>query len=235
MGISKVAAILAAPALASALSVLPVEVAGAQAPSTAVVLPASGTTLSGISQVLDATASSGVTQVKYEITGGTLDHSVIATATPTMYGWIAIWNTTGVANGTYTLQSAAFSNGASGTSSPVTITVNNPTPSTNVIIPTNGATMDTTKGVVFDAAASPGVTSVSFVSTVNGITETNAAAPTIYGWIYVVSTPSQPCSGCIPYSFPITIRSVASYGGGVSGTSQPVNATLVLYLPSDLA
>ena len=51
-----------------------------------------------------------MTQVKYEITGGTLNDSVIATATPTIYGWIALWNTTGVANGTYTLQSVASLN-----------------------------------------------------------------------------------------------------------------------------
>jgi hypothetical protein len=234
MGVSRVVVVSATLTLATAMSVLPVEVAAAQAPSTTVVIPASGGTLSGISQVLDAAASPGVTQVKYEITGGTLNDSVIATATPTIYGWLALWNTTGVANGTYTLQSVASSNGVSGTSSPVTITVNNPTPSTSVIIPASGATMDTTKGVVWDAVASPGVTSVSYVSTANGITETNTATPTIYGWVYILSTPSQPCSGCIPYSLPISIESVASYSGGVSGTSQPVNATLVLYLPSDL-
>jgi hypothetical protein len=234
MGVSRVAVVSAALTLATAMSVLPAEVAAAQAPSTTVVIPASGSALSGISQVLDAAASPGVTQVKYEITGGTLNDSVIATATPTIYGWIALWNTTGVANGTYTLQSVASLNGVSGTSSPVTITVNNPAPSTSVIIPASGATMDTTKGVVWDAVASPGVTSVSFVSTANGITETNTATPTIYGWVYRVSTASQPCNGCIPYSFPISIQSVASYSGGVSGTSQPVNATLVLYLPSDL-
>ena len=235
MGAWRLAVISAALTLATAMSVLPAEVAGAQGPSTSVVIPVTGATLSGISQVLDAAASPGVTQVEYEITGETLNNAVVATATPTIYGWIALWNTTGVANGTYALQSVASSSGVSGTSSPVTITVNNPTPSTNVVIPASGATMDTTKGVVWDAAASPGATSVSFVSTANGFTATNAATPTIYGWLYRVSTPSQPCSGCIPYYIPISIESVASYSGGVSATSQPVNATIILYLPSDIA
>ena len=77
--------------------------------------------------MLDAVASSGVTKVQYEITGGTLNDSVIATATPTIYGWIALWNTTAVANGTYTLQSvAAYSDGVTGTSPGVTVTVANP-------------------------------------------------------------------------------------------------------------
>jgi hypothetical protein len=223
--------------LAAAVTVLPVGVAGAQPPSTSVIIPSNNATISGTSQVLDALASSAVSQgrVQFELTGGTLTDSVIATAMPTIYGWIALWNTTTVGNGTYTLRSVASSSGAGGTSAPVAITVNNPPPSTSVIIPASGATMDTTKGVVWDAVASPGVTSVSFVSTANGVTQTNAATPTIYGWLYIVSTPFQPCSGCIPFNIPISIQSVASYSGGVSGTSQPVAATIVLYLPNDIS
>ena len=90
---------------------------GARVPSTSVVIPVTGAALSGRSQVLDAAASPGVTQVEYEITGETLNNAVVATATPTIYGWIALWNTTGVANGTYALQSVASSSGVSGTSS----------------------------------------------------------------------------------------------------------------------
>jgi hypothetical protein len=83
--------------------------------------------LSG-NQYLDAFASGGVTQVQYELSGGSLSQpEVIATATrPTIYGWLAGWNTTTVANGTYTLQSVAYyASGASGTSTGTTITVNN--------------------------------------------------------------------------------------------------------------
>ena len=68
-----------------------------------------------------------MTQVQYELTGGTLNHAVIATATPTIYGWTASWNTTTVPNGTYTLQSVASYGGeVSGTSPGITITVANP-------------------------------------------------------------------------------------------------------------
>jgi hypothetical protein len=69
-----------------------------------------------------------VTQVIYELSGGSanLSDDVIATATPTIYGWLAAWNTTGVTNGTYTLQSvASYPNGVSTTSAPITITVSN--------------------------------------------------------------------------------------------------------------
>ena len=235
--ISKVAVVSGALLLAAAVTVLPVEVAGAQTPSTFVGIPSNNATVSGTSQILDAGASSGVTQVQYEISGGTLTDSVIATATPTIYGWLAKWNTTGVANGTYNLQSVATANGVSGTSASVTIMVNNPPPSTEVIIPANGATLDNAKGWVIDALASAGVTSVSIVATPTsgGLTPaTYTATPTIYGWI--VQAPAfPPCGGCIPYYIPITIQSVASFSGGVTGTSAPITATNVIYLPNDIA
>jgi hypothetical protein len=94
-------------------------------PVTNVVLPSNGATLSG-NQYLDATASGGVTKVEFHLTGGTLNNALIATAVPTYYGWLTSWNTTTVANGTYTLQSVAYyASGASGTSTGTTIMVNN--------------------------------------------------------------------------------------------------------------
>ena len=55
------------------------------------------------------------------------DHSkLIAGGRPTLYGWIAKWNTTGVANGTYSLQSVAYdAAGASSLSTGIMITVKN--------------------------------------------------------------------------------------------------------------
>ena len=69
-----------------------------------------------------------MTQVIYAVSGGpaNLSGDVIATGTPTLYGWLAAWNTTGVADGTYSLQTvASYGGGVSGTSSPITITVAN--------------------------------------------------------------------------------------------------------------
>lgn len=67
-----------------------------------------------------------MTKVQYELSGGGLTDSVIATATPTIFGWLAAWNTTTVPNGTYTLQSvASYTGGVSGASPGVTITVTN--------------------------------------------------------------------------------------------------------------
>jgi hypothetical protein len=96
-------------------------------PTTSVLVPSSGATLSG-SQWLDASASGkvAVNKVEFHLTGGTLNDVVVATGTPTYYGWLAGWNTATVANGTYTLQSVATdASGNVGSSTPITITVSN--------------------------------------------------------------------------------------------------------------
>lgn len=236
MGIPRIAVITGASAVVAAMSVLPVQVsASSQPPSTTVTIPTNNSIVSGTSNLLDAAASSGASQVRYEITGGSLADSVIATGTPTYYGWLALWNTTMVANGSYSLQSvASYAGGVTVTSSAVNINVDNAPPNTGVLIPANGATMDTTNKVAWDAAASPGVTAVSFVATPTApgfLPETIPATPTIYGWIATLSTGGPACSGCESVPVPLSIQSVASYSGGVSGTSQPVNATLIIHVP----
>ena len=159
---SRVFLVAAALALATAMSVLPTQVASAQPPSTAVVVPATGATVSSTQVVLDATASAGVTQVKFELTGGTLNDWVIATATPTIYGWAALWNSTTVVSGTYTLQSVATSEGSSTTSTGISITVENGAPTMSFVLPPpSGGTVSGTQ-LVFDAVGPAGVTSGVF-------------------------------------------------------------------------
>jgi hypothetical protein len=197
-------------------------------PTTSVLIPAGGATMR-TSQVLDASASANVTSVVFELTGGSYNDTTIATANLTLVGWLAQWDTLSVPIGNYTLQSvASYANGVSTASAPVAITVV-PPPST-VLLPANGATLDTANNVVFDAVASPGVTQVSFQTTANGFTETFTATPTIYGWIYVLPG-GPPPSGYVALSFPISIESVASDPDGIVGTSAPVNGTIIVYVP----
>jgi hypothetical protein len=67
-----------------------------------------------------------VTQVQYELSGGTLNHKVIATGTPTTVGWLTGWDSTTVPDGVYSLQSVATYGGeVSGTSAPIILTVSN--------------------------------------------------------------------------------------------------------------
>jgi YVTN family beta-propeller protein len=206
-------------ALAAVASYLPSQVANALPPSTTVIIPSNNATVSGASQVLDATASSGVTQVQFEITGGTLTNSVIVTARSTIYGWIAQWNTTTVANGTYTLQSVgSYSGGANKVfSSPITLNVNNPPPSTLVELPANGATLSGAQSL--DASASSGVTQVQYE--ISGGPDNyidhiiSGSNSTYLGWLGRWNTTSVPNGS-------YTLNSVASYAGGVSGTSPPI-------------
>lgn len=189
-------------------------------PTTSVVLPSSGASVSG-GQYFDAVTSPSVSNVTYELTGGSLNDQVIATAVPTIYGWIASFNTTTVPNGTYTLQSVATANGLTGTSPGISVTVDNAPPSTYVALPANDATL--TGGRYLDAGASAGVTQVTYEisggphdlvdQTISGST------PTIYGWIGGWNTASVPDGT-------YTLNSVASYAGGVSGTSPPITVTV---------
>ena len=130
---SRMFVIAGALALAAAISVVPTEVVGAAAPSTDVLVPLTGVTVSGAQVVLDATASSGATQVQFELSRGSPSNTVIVTAGPTLFGWLAYFDSTTVPNGTYTLQSVATDSvGETGSSLSVSITVNN-SPSASLV------------------------------------------------------------------------------------------------------
>ena len=99
-------------------------------PTTAVLVPSTGAVLSGTSATLDASASAsygvGITKVQFVLTGGSFNKTVLGTATPTLYGYIFILNTTTIVDGTYTLQSLATDGSGNTTySSPITITIGN--------------------------------------------------------------------------------------------------------------
>jgi hypothetical protein len=94
---------------------------------TRILIPVDGGKLEG-TKVLDAAASdtSGVTNVDFRLGDREMHSMLVATATRTAYGWIADWNTTSVANGTYNLQSIAYGpDGRTSYSSAITITIRN--------------------------------------------------------------------------------------------------------------
>jgi hypothetical protein len=95
-------------------------------PTTSVLVPSKGATLSGTAATLDASASNA-TSVEFLLFGGSFGFNaqVLCTATPTIYGWLCAWNTTTVPNGSYVLSSEAFNSAGSTLSSGLNITVNN--------------------------------------------------------------------------------------------------------------
>ena len=73
------------------------------------------------------TQAGDVTGVQFVVTGGALSNQVVGTASATLYGWVALWDTTSVPNGSYTLDSVATEvGGTTATSTGITVTVNNP-------------------------------------------------------------------------------------------------------------
>jgi hypothetical protein len=198
------------------------DILGTSPPTTAVLLPSDGATQSGRAALLDASASANVTRVSFKLTGGPDKGKVVAVGQPTLYGWVGHWNTTKVPNGTYTLRSvASYSDGVRGTSSPVTITVDNPPPKTKVVLPSNNASISGSQSL--DATASSGVTQVIYEVSGGPANLSDdvvaAGTPTLYGWLAAWNT-----TGVANGTY--TLQSVASYGGGVSGTSAPITVTV---------
>ena len=197
--------------------------AGASPPTTSVIVPTEGTTLSG-NVGLDAAASSslGISKVQYEVTGGSLTNSVVATGAPSLIGYLAEWNTTNVPNGTYSLSSVATdtANNVS-TSSPVTITVSNTPPSTSIVLPSSSGTVSGETVVDAVASSNIGISQVQYE--VTGGTLTNfvvaTGTPTIYGYVSYWNT------GPIPNGT-YALTSVATDSANEVTTSAPLTVTV---------
>jgi hypothetical protein len=151
----------------------------------------------------------------------------VAGGTPTLYGYLGEWNTTNTANGTHQLEVMAEDvDNATGTEfsmatyGPITITVDNPNPTTSVLIPSTGYTVAGPSSLL-DASASANTTSVTFELSGNGLSDhvISAGYPTIYGWLGQWNTESEPYGT-------YTLQSIASYAGGVSGISAPITITV---------
>jgi uncharacterized protein YjbI with pentapeptide repeats len=192
-----------------------------QPPTTAVLIPSGGASLSGPNALLDASASSavGIASVTYEVNGNGLTNQVVATGTPTRYGYLAQWNTTAVHNGTYNLVSVATDTVAEATTSaPVSVTVDNAPPTTAMLIPSTGTTQSGTTALL-DASSSANVTTVTYELSggPSNLSDQPIATGTLtyYGWLAEWNTTTVPNA---TYS----LVSVAAYANGVSTTSAPV-------------
>lgn len=91
--------------------------------SVYIALPASGDTVSGNKVGLSSGVNnlSNITKVEYFLNGTTS----LGQATATDFGWIAYWDSTKVANGSYTITSRATASTTSITSKPITVKVDN--------------------------------------------------------------------------------------------------------------
>jgi hypothetical protein len=195
--------------------------------------PVNGSAIGG-TQSVDALASdypagltstvSGVSStVQFEVTGisNSLSNDVVATAGPTVYGFVASWNTTNVPDGTYWFYSATCNTaGNCSDSLPIIITVDNPT--TSVLVPTNNANFDGVE--YFDAGASDPlsvISTVQFEVSGNGLSNPVVvpAVPTIFGYIGEWNT-----SGIASGTY--TLQSQACNTAGICATSTPISINI---------
>jgi len=167
---------------------------GASPPSTSVLVPATGASVSGSTDI-DASATNA-TSVEFRLLGGSYGYSgkLLCTATLTYYGWLCNWNTTTVPNGSYVLVSEASNAIGSAFSAGVTITVSNiPAPTTSVLVPATGATVS--GSTTLDASAT-NATSVEFWLLGGSYGYTGkmlcSASLTYYGWLCSWNTTTVP-------------------------------------------
>jgi hypothetical protein len=188
-------------------------------PTTSVLVPSNGASLTG-NQWLDASAFDygTLTKVEFRLTGGTLNKALIATGTATYYGWLAYWSSTNVPNGTYTLQSVAYDSGGLSTySAGVTVTVDNPLPTTSVLVPSAGANLSGNQWLDAGASGNVAVKKVEFHITGGALNDVLVATGTLtyYGWIAGWDTTTVPNGS-------YTLQSVAYDASGNVGRSAGV-------------
>ena len=191
-------------------------------PTTTVTLPSNGAAEHG-SATLDASASDNVSvsQVQYALTGGTYNKSVIGTATASIYGWVYVWNTASVPNGTYTVQSLATDEADNTAySAGITVVVDNTPPATAVTVPANNTTQHGSATLDASASDNVSVSQVQFVLTGGTYNKTviGTATASIYGWVYVWNTASVPNGTYTVQSLATDEAGNTTYSAGITVT-----------------
>jgi hypothetical protein len=150
-------------------------------PTTSIVNPVGGATVSGtVSVTSSASDNVGVTSVQLLVDGG-----AVGTAASAPYNFS--WNSTALANGNHTLQTKAFdAAGNSGVSASVVVTVSNLTSSSLAVAvtnPTNGSTVPRNQKVTVSASATDNskVTRIDFYINSN-LLGSATTAPYNYPW-----------------------------------------------------
>ncbi len=197
-------------------------------PTASVLLPSPGATVSG-GVWLDAAAQggAGVVSVRFEVTGGPVVGRVVATAVPTLDGWIGAMDSTGLPNGTYALVAVATdAEGRTGTSSPVPFAVHNGPLATRVLRPASGALVSRSVVLAASASGPRDVRGVVFVVTRRDGPPVARlpAVLTAFGWLARWSTTGVAAGRYV-------VRSVASDGPGPPAVSAAVPVVVVADSP----
>jgi hypothetical protein len=194
------------------------------APTASIISPINNATING-SQTITVNASDNIAVSKVEFyVNGALQ--VTDTTSPYSFSW----NTTSVANGSYTLSAKAYdAAGNIGQSSNVTVTVSNssPTPTVSITSPTNGATYNGSATISLTASATAnGTATIAKVEFYNGsvLLNSDTTSPYTFTWsnvpkgTYTITAKAYDSYGATKVSAPITVN-VVSPATAVSFTS----------------
>ncbi len=215
---------------------------GTPPPTTSMLVPSNGAAVHGTLATLDAQAAAsdgvGISSVKFVITGGSYNQSVIGTAAATEYGYVLQWNTTTVPGGTYTVQSLA-TDGAGNTtySSGISVTVDNTPPTTSMLVPSTGAAVHGTAATLDAKAAASfgvGISSVKFVITGGSYNKSvvGTAVLTEYGYLSQWNTTTIPGGTYTVQSLATDGAGNTTYSSGISVTVDNTPPTTSMLVPS---
>jgi hypothetical protein len=204
-------------------------------PTTSVLGPPNNASFDGV-EYLDASASdplSAISTVQFEVSGNGLSNPVVVPANLTIFGYIGAWNSTGVAIGTYTLQSQACNTaGICATSAPISVTVDADVDLTSAIVlpSANPATVSGAQQILSAIASDTdeaggvgkaGINSLQYEITGGNLSNavTVTAVAYIYGWLAQWNTTTVP-------NGTYTLESVATDANGATGASPGITVTV---------
>jgi hypothetical protein len=146
-----------------------IQISGAgdtQAPTVSMTAPAGGSTVSGTSVTVSATASDnvGVSSVQFLLDGSNLGAPVTAPASGNTYS--ITWNTTAATNGSHTLSArASDAVGNTATAASITVTVSNVDSTPPVISAVNAGSITNTGATITWTTDEPATTQVEYGTT----------------------------------------------------------------------
>ncbi|HYO77191.1 MAG TPA: Ig-like domain-containing protein, partial [Thermoanaerobaculia bacterium] len=202
------------------------------APVTAITSPAAGATVSATATVsASASDDTGVSRVEFFVNG-----ALAASDSSSPYSFA--WDTTAVANGTYSLTSKAYdAAGNNSTSAAVSVTVSNTpaadttAPSTSITAPSSGATVSGTTNVTASASDNVGVTSVEFY--VDGVLAgTDSSAPYSFSWTTATALNGSHSLSSKAYDAAGNVGSSATVTVNVNNAAGDVTAPVVTNVAS---
>lgn len=208
------------------------------APTVTVTAPVNNSTVSGTTTIAaNSSDNVGVSRVEFFVNGVLLTATNVA---PFSYNW----NTTSMANGSYTLTAKAFdATGNVAQSSAVAVTVNNPVadttaPTVSISAPANTATVSGTTSVTITASDNVGLTKVEYY--VNGVFQaTDTTSPYSLNWntsavtngSYILTAKAFDAAGNVGQSTNVTVSvsnavapppgSYTAVFGNATGTNYP--------------